>query len=413
MVPLWGLMGVGALPPEPIRALPRIAVRGGRFVETGTFRPFVPRGFNYIRLRTFEKDGAKHLWHDTLNPVTYSPERTEAMFLDVQKRGFNVVRIFLDPMPEFGFVEKAGAEGLSTKYMRNLLDFLERARSHGVYVIPCFCYLPDAARYRTGPPPDGIRGGNQQYLHPEHAEMRARYMADVCAAIKKHDPALLSTVFAYELENESHFMATEPPFSSTAGTVQWGSQEYDASNPADLQRLADDGIIAAVASAHRQVTRVDREALIGASVFTFRAVGRHGPGRLREDKTPDPRFPARPLAIARSKSAYVDIHFYPVKPDTLDGDYRSIEFPQLREACRKAGKPMIVGEIGAFKFAYADLPSAAEAMRISLDRLFKDGFTGFLYWTYDNMEQSDMLWEALAGNGEIMAVLERAGRSVR
>ncbi len=412
MIPLWGLMAIGAAS-EPTKALPRIAVRGGRFIEAATRRTFVPRGFNYIRLRTFEKDGAKHLWHDTLNPAGYSPARTEAMFADVRRRGFNIVRIFLDPMPGAGFVEKAGAEGLSPPYMRNLLDFLERARAHGVYVIPCFCYLPDAVRYRTGPPPEGIRGGNQQYLHPEHADARGRYMADVCEAIKKHDPALLSTVFAYELENESYFMATEPPFSMTSGKVRWGGREYDASDPADLQRLADDGIVAALASAHRQVTRVDRQALVGASVFTFRAVGRSGPCKLREDKTPDPRFPARPMAIARSKSAYVDIHFYPVKPDTLDGDYRSIEFTELRDACRKAGKPMIVGEIGAFKFAYPDLPSAAEAMRASLDRLFKDGFAGFLYWTYDNMEQSDALWEAPAGKGEIMAVLERAGRTDR
>ncbi len=413
MLPLLGLLAVGAASHDAGKALPRIAVRGGRFVEAATRRPFVPRGFNYIRLRTFEKDGTKHLWHDTLNPASYSPERTEAMFRDVEKRGFNVVRIFLDHMPGAGFVERAGDEGLSAPYMRNLLDFLERARSHHVYVIPCFCYLPDAARYRTGAPPDNIRGGNQQYLHPEHADARARYMADVCEAIKKHDPDLLSAVLAYELENESHFMATEEPFSLTSGKVKWGGKEYDAADPADLQRLADDGIVAAIAAAHRRVIRVDRQALVGASVFTFQAVGRSGPGKLREDKTPDPRFPARPLAIARSKSAYVDVHFYPMKPDTLDGDYRSIEFAELREACRKAGKPMIVGEIGAFKFAYADLPSAAEAMRTSLDRLLRDGFSGFLYWTYDNMEQSDMLWDALAGKGEIMEALERAGRPDR
>jgi len=396
----------------PSRALPRITVRQGRFVEAGTGRAFAPRGFNYIRLRTFEKDGIKHLWHDTLNPASYSPDRTEAMFADLQKRGFNVVRIFLDPMPGAGFVEKAGAESLSPGYLRNLFDFLGRARAHAVYVIPCFCYLPDRAAYRSGPPPEHVSGGNQQYLNPEHVRARARYMADVCAAVKAHDPGLLSTVLAYELENESHFIATEPPFSLTSILIRWQARTYDSSKPADLQRLADDGIAFAINASRDAVRKVDPEALVGASVFTFRAVGRTGPGKLREDKTPDVRFPARPLAIARSRSAYVDVHFYPVNESTLDEDYRSIEWPELRAACRKAGKPLIIGEIGAFKFAYKDLASASAAMRKSLARLLGDGFQGFLYWTYDNLEQSDTLWEATASHGEMMEALEQSGRSL-
>jgi hypothetical protein len=410
MLALLGAMALntGAAPPD--KALPRIVVRSGRFVEAKTGRRFVPRGFNYIRLRKRDANGNPTLWHDTLNPASYSAQRTDAMFADLQQRGFNVVRIFLDPLPGAGFVEQAGAEHLSPAYMRNLLDFLERARAHRVYVIPCFCYLPDVKSYRTGAPPDYIRGHNVQYLHTEHARARARYMADVAAAIKKHDPALLSTVFAYELENESNFMATEPPFSLTSGMIHWEGKSYDASKPEDLQRLADDGIIAAVGLAHQAVTAVDRQAMVGVSVFTFRAVGRSGPGKLREDKTPDPRFPARPLAVARSKSAYVDVHFYPVGPDTLDADFRSIELPHLKEACREAGKPMIVGEIGAFKFAYADPQAAAAAMRVSLARLFQEGFAGFLYWTYDNEEQAEQLWHALSGNGEIMRELEKAGR---
>ncbi|MBM3493508.1 MAG: hypothetical protein FJX72_04180, partial [Armatimonadetes bacterium] len=207
MLAILSAVAMSAGAPDTTRALPRIGVRAGRFVEAksgaGTVRSFTPRGFNYIRLRTRELDGVKHLWHDTLNPATYDPKRTEAMFGDLERRGFNVVRIFLDPLAETGFVEKAGADRLSPGYTRNLLDFLERARAHKVYVIACFCYLPDAAQYRTGPPHQHIVGPNEQYLHPGHAKARAQYMADVCAAVKRHDPNLLSTVLAYELENES------------------------------------------------------------------------------------------------------------------------------------------------------------------------------------------------------------------
>jgi len=371
-------------------------------------RTFVPRGFNYIRLRKVGQGDGGYLWHDTLNPASYSKERTDAMFADLQHRGFNLVRIFLDPMPGAGFVEYRGAPDLSPKYLANLLDFLERARAHGVYVLLCFCYVPDRASYRAGPPPEHVAGANQQYLHPDLVAAKARWMADVATAVREHDRSLLSTVFAYELDNESHFVATAPPFSLTEGIVRWAGKEYDASRSEDLQRLADDAIVQAIESAAKSVQAVDPQALVGASVFTFHAVGRSGPARLRSDRTQDARFPARPLAIAKSKAAYVDVHFYPMNESTLDADYASIEWPQLREACKKAGKPLLVGEIGAFKHAYRDLATAARAMSRTLTRLQTDGWAGFLYWTYDNLEQSDALWEATGGDGTMLAALERA-----
>lgn len=388
--------------------LPRIVVRGGHFVEKGSGKRFTPRGFNYIRLRMVGQGAGRYLWHDTLNPATYSAEKTEAMFADLERRGFNVVRLFLDHSSGQGFVERGGADELSPAYLKNLMDFLARARRHRVYVILCFCYLPGRASYHPGPPPENVAGGNQQYLHPGYVAAKARWIADVCAAIRSHDPGLLSTVLAYELENESHFIATAPPFSLTSGKIRWGDRVYDAEKPEELQRLADDAIIAAIDRTVVELHRVDPEALLGASVFTFNAVGRSGPAKLRTDRTADPRFPARPLAIARSRSAYVDVHFYPMNENTIDADYASIEWPQLREECRRRGKPMIVGEIGAFKHAYRDLPAATSAMKRALDRLQTDGWSGFLYWTYDNREQSDHLWEATAGDGAMLSVLEKA-----
>jgi len=412
MIALLSLAMLGVESTAPAAALPRITVQNGRFVNSATRKEFHPVGFNYIRLRRTEPEPG-NLWHDTLNPAHYSADRTERMFADLERRGFNIVRVFLDPLTGTGFVERAAAEELSAGYLRSLFDFLRRARAHHVYVMLCFCYLPDRTAYRVGPPPEHIEGSNQEYLHPGMVRSRAQWMADVCSAIRKHDPALLSTVFAYELENESHFIATQAPFSLTSGTVQWNGRTYDAASPDDLQRLADDAIVEAINAAHDAVRKVDRQALVGASVFTFRAVGRSGPGKIREDKTDDPRFPARPLAIARSKSAYVDVHFYPTDDTMLDADYRSIEFPALKVACEKAGKPRMVGEIGAFKFAYKDLPTAVQAMSRSLRRLREDGWQGFLYWTYDNEEQSDMLWEATAGDGSMLRMLQEvwsAGR---
>jgi hypothetical protein len=139
-------------------------------------------------------------------------------------------------------------------------------------------------------------------------------------------------------------------------------------------------------------------------VFTFRAVGRGGPGRLRRDKTKDARFPARPLALVGTKLSYLDIHFYPFNERTLDHDLKSIEFARLKAACEKRGLPLIMGEFGAFKSAYKTLPKAAAAMTRHLRRVYALGFTGYLYWTYDCDEQG-FLWNARSGNGEILKAL--------
>lgn len=407
MMALMGIVATLTMTVADAKPLPRIAVRNGRFVNTATGREMRPCGFNYIRLRVRGTPPNTYLWHDTFNPTSYDPDRAERMFREISKRGFNLVRVFLDPSAGEGFVEREGANELSPRYLANLFDFLKRARANRVYVMLCFCYLPPRASYSIGRRVANVEGGNTQYLHPDYVQAKARWMADVCAAIKAHEPGLLSTVFSYELENESHFIATQAPFSLRGAVVQWGGKSYDTAKAEDLQRLADDAIVTAIDAAERAVRAVDRQALVGASVFTFRAVGRSGPARLTEDRTPDNRFPARPLAIARSRSAYVDVHFYPTGDGTIDEDYRSIEFEELHEACKRAGKPMIVGEIGAFKFAFKTLESAADAMERSIGRLFRDGWKGFLYWTYDNEEQREQLWEATAGGGELLRALER------
>lgn len=399
-----GALAVVAQPPSP---LPRLGVRGGRFIEVGSGAEFRPRGFNYIRLRTVERNGQKHLWHDTFNPVDYSPGRAEALFADLEARSFNLVRVFIDHETGPGTIASADATELSPGYMAGFFDFLRRATAHRVYVIPCFCYLPARADYHAlvGPAPPQVGGHNLTYLNPGHVRAKAAYMADFATAIKAHDPSLLPTVFAYEIENESHFIATAPPFSLTEGEMEFGGNRYDLSSEEELQRLADDAIVLACDTFTDAVRAVDPEAMVSANVFTFRAVGRSGPAHLRQDESRDPRFPARPLALARSKIAYLDVHFYPMDETTLDKDFASIELPEVKEVCAARGMPMIVGEIGAFRFRYETLPEAARAMTQSLLRLYREGFAGYLYWTYDSQEQDDALWHAKAGKGEIIEAL--------
>jgi hypothetical protein len=388
------------------KALPRIGVRAGHFVEIRSGHAFEPRGVNYIKCRLLHKDGQTVPWHDTFNPQSYSADEAERAFSDLASHGLTVVRVFLDQEAGPGIAD-ARHQGLSRPYLDNLADFLRRARSHRVRVILCCCWLPDTEEYRklaSGSIPN-VESENVAYLLPSYVRAKAKYVAEVAAEIKIRDPGLLSTVFAYEMENESFYVANAAPFSLTKGSVVFEGKTYDLASEEEQQRLADDGVVAAANACVEAVRRVDPQAMVSVSAFTFHAVGRTGPGRLREDHTPDVRFPVRPLAVARSKASYVDVHFYPTEATSTDRDFASIELDALKAACARAGKPMLVGEVGAFKFAYKTLPEAVTAMRREIRRLLDAGFAGFLFWTYDNLEQADVLWHTKSGDGQMLDAL--------
>ena len=390
--------GAPAAVPGRNRALPRIGVRDGRFVQRRTNRPFAPVGLNYIRLRP--------KWHGTFAPKRYDAQRADAMLAELARGGLNVVRVFIDPAAKEGIVEAPHAEGLAKPYLACFLDFLDRARRRGVHVIPSLLMLPACKPYNEILGRDRRRfgHGNEMYFDERFVRAKARYCADFVAAIKAADPSLLSAVFAYELDNETHFLAHGEPFSRTEGTYVRGGRTYDLASAEDLQRLADDAVVHWADACVEAIGKVDSDAMVSVNVFTFRAVGRSGPGALRRDVTKDRRFPARPLALTRSKLSYLDIHFYPFRDETLAGDLRSIEFEKLAAACARRKMPLIMGEFGAFKKAYPTLPEACAAMRRHLRRVRKLGFAGFLYWTYDTDEQP-YLWNARSGKGEILDVL--------
>ena len=403
-----GVLGALATtaPADADGPLPRVVVRDGRFVVGRSGKPFAPTGFNYIRLRP--------RWHGTFAPKRYDADRADAMLADVRRGGFNTVRVFIDPAGGAGSVDGPEAEGLSEAYLRCFLDFLTRARRHRVYVVTSLLMLPACKRYNAlaGRARRQFGHGNEMYFEEGFARAKARYCADFVAAIRRHDPNLLSTVLAYELDNETHFLASGPPFSTGEGTLRWGGAAYDLSSNAELQRLSDAAVVRWADACVEAVRMIDPNAIVSINVFTYRAVGRTGPGDIRGSKSKDRRFPARPLALTRTKLDYLDIHFYPFDDKTLDADLKSIEFDRLRAACRKAGQPLIMGEFGAFKKAWPTLAAASAAMRSHLRRIRSAGFSGFLYWTYDTDEQP-FLWNARSGKEEVLEALRREAASGR
>lgn len=382
--------------------LPRIAVQDGQFARAGGAEPFSFHGFNYIRTRDIG-----YLWHDTLNPARYDPQAVDAALDEIGRNGFNVVRLFIDHQAGAGVIESSSARRLSPAYMNNVVDFLRKATDHGVYVVPSLLYLPSSARYNEiiGSTPSNIQSENRYYLDADYIEAKATYVADFARAIADRDPSVLSTVLAYEMDNESHFRADRAPFTSTTGQVTTATGTYDLASASQKVQMADDGVRLWANTARAALREVDPEAMLTANVFTYRAVGRTGPTDWHTGG--DTRMPVRPRALVASDLDYVDIHLYSL--DHLPDHLASVEYTQLLAEARAEGTPLISGEVGIFKSAASDPHRAAQRIRDHLDSVYGYGFAGSMLWTYDCFEQ-DSLWNSRSGQGQMFNALIAAER---
>jgi hypothetical protein len=251
-----------------------------------------------------------------------------------------------------------------------------------------------------------VSGANLQYFRPGAAETRAAMLAEFVKAIKQRNPELLPAVLAYEIQNELAFFMDAEPLSLRNGTFNYQNNNYDLSSDLGLQSLLDDVAVSWCNASVQAVKEIDPEALVSVSLFTYNAVGRCGPGKARSEASGDQRVPARPLALAGSKLDYLDIHFYPHQSDTLQRDRAGIEWDRLSKACKDAGKPIIMGEFGAFKAGFENPESAAKVVVQHLDQVLDMGCQGALYWTYDCDEQ-ERLWNARSQGGVILDALSK------
>ncbi len=403
------LMGHSDAGADNSSSLPRITTQNGGFVVAATGEPFIPRGFQYVRIR----NNGTHYVH---TPGFYQPLAIEEMFSDLADHGFNVVRTFL------GFEGVFDEGGISSAFLDNLEDYLRRARKHGVYVILERRYVLPTGPYGAALSDwessfnEGIVPGpnNMRYMSTAYFEAMRHFWGDLVRAIRDRDPGLLSTVFAYELENESELRVNEAPIVNTEGVfVAPDGRVFDVTDEDELQALLDHCTILWANASVEAIQEVDPEALVTSSVFTYRASGRpNGPGAPRSTPYGDPRYPLRPKALAQSNLSFVDIHLYPESIDALEAHLDSIEFDRVLEICDSLNKPLFVGEFGAVKPFWPEFNPAAEMIEVVLPRLFEKGFAGYCFWTYDCHEQL-YVWNAKAEDKRIFQFLAEYNNSLK
>ncbi len=397
--------------PLTATALSRIKIKNNQFINSETGETFTPRGFNYARLRPTNEN---RVVHANFDPLYYNIPEIEAMLLDLNTNNFNIVRAFLDVTSPLGLFETNFATRFSPTYMTNVIDFLQRANNHEIYVIFTFdMWGPPAESwlFRGSLSQAKVTGANWLYFREGAAETRAALLSEFATEIKNTVPDLLPGILSYEIQNELCYFMDYEPLSLTNGTFTYNSETFLLSSEKDLQKLMDAQAINLCNHCVTEVKKIDAEAFVSVSVFTFNAVGRTGPVYLKSDTTLDSRVPARPLALTMSKLDFVDLHIYPHTTISIQKDFKSIDFEEVKKDCQRTGKPLLLGEFGAFKNNFPVISDAATEMVAFAKKSFQRSFDGWAYWTYDSDEQP-RLWNGKSENGKIFDALIHVTNSI-
>ena len=374
----------------------RIGVRSSssgfaELYDRGTDNDFTPRGNNYIRLAAqVDSSGNATLYHSTFNVGLYDPTRADTALAAMQTNGYNAVRVFLNGCCPNSIGDPSG--GLSSAYIANLVDFINKAKAHSIYVIFTTDWLPSYggysdhyanctqfSSYNTLNLCSGGVDGNVSFFH------------DLVAALILQSAAL-DAILAYELRNEYYYESDSAPLNKTSGTITAANgKTYDMSSAISQQQMMDEGLTYFTDQVRTSIVSLDPTALV--------TVGFFWPQQPNSTRIGDPRVISVYPAMANSTADFVDIHGY-----SIPGD---LTVPQLVQNYGFTGfqqqKPVVMGEFGAFKAGYPIISDAATAVKMWQIGTCPYHVEGWFLWTWDSDDPAEQpsLWAAMSGDGSV------------
>lgn len=376
----------------------RVVEGRGEFYDRLSEERFVPRGNNLVRVAWQEGIGGEQLfYHSTFNADLYDPERSEKSLEEMGMAGYNVVRVFLTGACRENCLGNPGG-GLSQAYVANLVDFLKRAKSHGLYVLLTSDAEPGLGGYiellDTTWSAD-FEGYNTPYLRGGGIRSASQFWQDLIQALQRLG-APMEAILAYELRNELFFEANLKPLSLTSGVVSTANgKNYDMTSEADKQRMMDESLVYYLDQVREAIHLVDPTALVTAGFFV--------PQAPHAERVGDPRYINTSPAIWESQLDFIDLHAYPGFGTTLQ------EYADNFNMTGMEAKPIILGEFGAAVSSYASAAKAARALHDWQVESCSYGFDGWLLWTWDTDEQTDF-YNGLKSGGPIQQALAPSAR---
>jgi hypothetical protein len=361
---------------------------GPLFYNTVTGSVFVPRGNNYIRLGSFADPWfpTTNLFdHNLFQVGTYSAVQADAALAAMSAQGYNVVRVF----PQVAMVGNPVGSGLDAAYMQNIADFLQRARNNNMRVLMVFWQLPRMGGYQPAPPyPSYIAGQNLGYLWQPAINKKKNYVTDFIAWLQNNNSAL-DAIFGWDIENEAHLNAGDPPLSYASGLYPMANGGlYDMASVASRQQLVDEGLGYYVNQIYAAIKAADPNHLVTMSFFSPGAVGVGVPNDMRRTRT---RWMILDPENGGSNLDFVDLHLYVGLASPVE---QLLAFEIL-----PSRKPLIFGEMGVNHpaayhpaaypgTAYHTVGAAATALRQLQANTCSSAFriNGWITYTWDTTE---------------------------
>jgi hypothetical protein len=369
----------------------RMVKNNAELYDRSTNKRFMVRGTNYIRLADLKKfEGNMLLYHSTFNTGRYEATRMLRDMQKMVKSGYNVVRVFLNAATEGGIRSKG--DSLSDDYIKNLSDFLIKAKENKLYVILTLDWIP--VPVPLSPPPSAWCSDYQcssvHILTEDGIRANQNFFTRLVRNLLAHK-APTDMILAYELRNELTFDSELPPLSLTSGSVTTANgKTYDLSSAVEKNRMLEEGLVYWIDRVRGSILQVDPTALISVG---FIPPGGPNPARVGEKK-----ISVVGQVIRKSLLDVVDIHVYP--------DAGGPTLSQLAENFGIVGfnaKPVIMGEFGALTEQY---PSREAALRKMVDLQAAScalGIDGWIFWAWQIEKNPDTY--NLMDDNEIMNLI--------
>jgi hypothetical protein len=363
----------------------------GVFVDRQTGARFLPRGNAYLKRGLRDVGGGHLISHQaTFDVGAYDPAAAEAALRAMHAEGYNVVRVFLDSACVTTCLGDATTGWLSFAYLRNVLDFLRRAKANQLPVLIAVDEPPWGTTWNAqiGAPFDGF---NKWYLTKEGVDGFRAFWLDFVSALVILD-APLDAIWAYELGGETWFQPERAPLSSRSGVVTTANgRSYDPADPAQREAMLADGLVYFTESVTGAIKAVDPTALVTMGFIAPTAPHGWRPG--------DTRYALPLSALDRTALDFLDLHSYP------GWDLPLAEYAENFGLVRSR-KPIVIGEIGAYQFAYRSVAEAAYGLASWQAASCGYGVDGWLLWTWDTPTPVEpRMWSATAEGGYLARAL--------
>jgi hypothetical protein len=289
------------------------------------------------------------------------------------------------------------AGGVSQAYLDNLIDFLERAAAYEIFILLVMDLIPADGGYNElwDSCCSTFDGNSLRYMTAGGHSAKRRSLQDIITALIDRD-ARLDVVLGYDLTNEVFFEKNLPPLAKTVGLAHTvNGKTYDLSDPAQKEQMMDENLVYWIDQMRAAIMEVDPTALVAVSFFEPQVPN---PARVN-----DVRVIRTYPAIWESTADFIDLHAYP------GVELSMAQYAENYEINGMAEKPILMGEMGAFKWRYPTVEQASWALINWQIVSCQYGYDGWLVWTYDAHNQSE-LWNGMSEGGEIHQALSPFNR---